>query len=50
MRGTQYGRRIAHGALLVGYMSRASTMIVGKIVSETSDFIRFRSVTTGSGF
>ena len=30
MRSTQYGRRIAHGALLVGYMSRASTMIVEK--------------------
>lgn len=27
MRGTQYGRRIAHGALLVGYMSTASTMV-----------------------
>lgn len=27
MRGTQYGRRIAHGALIVGFMSRASTMI-----------------------
>ncbi len=27
MRGTQYGHRIAHGALIVGYMSRASTMI-----------------------
>jgi acyl dehydratase len=34
MRGTQYGRRIAHGALLVGYMSRASTMIVEKIAGE----------------
>jgi acyl dehydratase len=34
MRQTQYGRRIAHGALLVGYMSRASTMIVEKIVGE----------------
>jgi acyl dehydratase len=34
MRGTQYGRRIAHGALLVGYMSRASTLIVEKIVAE----------------
>ena len=34
MRGTQYGRRIAHGALLVGYMSRASTMIVEKITGE----------------
>lgn len=30
MRGTQYGRRIAHGALIVGYMSRASTMIAEK--------------------
>src|SRR5262245_60488018 len=34
MRGTQYGRRIAHGALLVGYMSRASTMIVERITGE----------------
>jgi acyl dehydratase len=34
MRATQYGRRIAHGALLVGYMSRASTMIVEKIAGE----------------
>jgi 3-hydroxybutyryl-CoA dehydratase len=34
MRGTQYGRRIVHGALLVGYMSRASTMIVDKITDE----------------
>ena len=34
MRGTQYGRRIAHGALLLGYMSRASTMIVEKIAGE----------------
>jgi 3-hydroxybutyryl-CoA dehydratase len=34
MRQTQYGRRIAHGALLVGYMSRASTMIVEKIAGE----------------
>jgi acyl dehydratase len=34
MRGTQYGRRIAHGALLVGYMSRASTMIVEKCGGE----------------
>lgn len=34
MRQTQYGRRIAHGALLVGYMSRASTAIVEKIVGQ----------------
>lgn len=27
MRGTQYGRRIAHGALMVGYMSTTSTMV-----------------------
>jgi 3-hydroxybutyryl-CoA dehydratase len=27
MKGTRYGGRIAHGALLVGYMSRASTLI-----------------------
>jgi acyl dehydratase len=30
MSGTRYGGRIAHGALLVGYMSRASTMIGDK--------------------
>lgn len=31
MAGTQYGHRIAHGALLVGYMSRASTLITDKL-------------------
>jgi acyl dehydratase len=30
MANTVYGGRIAHGALLVGYMSRASTMIADK--------------------
>lgn len=30
MAKTPYGHRIAHGALLVGYMSRASTMIQDK--------------------
>ena len=30
MKGTPYGRRIAHGALLVGYMSTASTLILQK--------------------
>ena len=30
MAKTPYGHRIAHGALLVGYMSRASTMICDK--------------------
>src|SRR5262245_50967516 len=38
MRCTQYGRRIAHGALLVGYMSRASTMIAERIVCEGETF------------
>ncbi|NJM30456.1 MAG: dehydratase [Rhizobiales bacterium] len=28
MKTTSYGRRIAHGALMVGFMSRASSMIV----------------------
>jgi acyl dehydratase len=28
MRATPYGRRIAHGALLIGFMSTASTMMV----------------------
>ena len=36
MRATQYGRRIAHGALLVGYMSRASTMIADRCTTLTS--------------
>lgn len=30
MRKTPYGRRIAHGALLIGYMSTTSTRIVEK--------------------
>ena len=30
MAATAYGRRIAHGALLVGFMSRASTLICDK--------------------
>lgn len=45
MRGTRYGRRIAHGALLVGLMSQASTRIIdglpGTIVSYGYDRIRF---------
>lgn len=45
MRGTKYGRRIAHGALLVGLMSQASTKIItdlpGTIVSYGYDRIRF---------
>mgnify|MGYP001557782399 FL=1 len=45
MRNTKYGRRIAHGALIVGLMSQASTKIVtdlpGTIVSYGYDRIRF---------
>jgi acyl dehydratase len=45
MRTTAYGRRIAHGALLVGLMSQASTKIIqdlpGTIVSYGYDRIRF---------
>jgi 3-hydroxybutyryl-CoA dehydratase len=37
MRGTQYGRRIAHGALLVGYMSTASTMINALVAERLPD-------------
>jgi len=45
MRKTKYGRRIAHGALIVGLMSHASTKIItdlpGTIVSYGYDRIRF---------
>jgi acyl dehydratase len=47
MRGTRYGRRIAHGALVLAYMSRASTTMAGglsgpgTIVSYGYDRIRF---------
>ena len=45
MRGTKYGRRIAHGALMLAYMSRASTAMAvdvpGTIVSYGYDRIRF---------
>jgi 3-hydroxybutyryl-CoA dehydratase len=45
MKATRYGRRIAHGALLVGYMSQASTKMCaglpGTIVSYGYDRIRF---------
>lgn len=37
MRGTAYGHRIAHGALLVGYMSAAPTLIVAKGLSLGQD-------------
>jgi 3-hydroxybutyryl-CoA dehydratase len=45
MRGTRYGRRIAHGALAIGLMSNASTKILdglpGTIVSYGYDRVRF---------
>lgn len=37
MAGSSYGHRIAHGALLVGFMSTCSTMMIEKSGSETSD-------------
>jgi acyl dehydratase len=37
MASTSYGHRIAHGALLVGYMSRASTLIVDQLPELTRD-------------
>jgi acyl dehydratase len=45
MKATRYGRRIAHGALMVAYMSQASTKMCGglpgTIVSYGYDRIRF---------
>ena len=50
MRGTPYGRRIAHGALLIGFMSTTSTLMIeqaGGVGSEETpvslgyDRIRF---------
>ncbi len=37
MKQTAYGRRIAHGSLLIGYMSTASTMILQKYPAENKD-------------
>ena len=45
MKTTRYGRRIAHGALLVGYMSAASSKLTERcthpVVSYGYDRIRF---------
>jgi 3-hydroxybutyryl-CoA dehydratase len=45
MKQTRYGRRIAHGALMIAYMSQASTRICegipGTVVSYGYDRIRF---------
>ncbi len=37
MKKTAYGRRIAHGSLLIGFMSTASTMILEKYPAENQD-------------
>jgi 3-hydroxybutyryl-CoA dehydratase len=37
MKGSVYGRRIAHGVLLVGYMSTCSTMMIAKANGTASD-------------
>ena len=37
MRRTRYGRRIAHGALLIGFMSTASTMMVERHAGVDGD-------------
>ena len=34
MKNTVYGKRIAHGALLVGFMSNASSMIIEKYAAD----------------
>jgi acyl dehydratase len=45
MRKTRYGRRIAHGALALGFMSKTSTMVLeglaGTWVSYGYDKVRF---------
>jgi 3-hydroxybutyryl-CoA dehydratase len=43
MQGTPYGRRIAHGALLVGYMSGSST----DIVTNCPELSNFQPVSLG---
>jgi 3-hydroxybutyryl-CoA dehydratase len=37
MKRSVYGRRIAHGVLLVGYMSTCSTMMIAKAYGTASD-------------
>jgi len=37
MARSKYGRRIAHGALVVGYMSTCSTMMIEKCQGATTD-------------
>jgi 3-hydroxybutyryl-CoA dehydratase len=35
MQSSQYGQRVAHGALLVGFMSTASAQLAGRIIEST---------------
>lgn len=37
MKKSKYGRRIAHGALLVGYMSTGSTLMIDRSLSQGID-------------
>jgi 3-hydroxybutyryl-CoA dehydratase len=37
MKDSRYGKRIAHGALMVGYMSTASTMMIERCVRRGID-------------
>ena len=37
MKASTYGRRIAHGALLIGYMSTTSTMMIANTVPPDAD-------------
>ena len=37
MKRSAYGQRIAHGALMIGFMSTTSTMIIDKCVSQGID-------------
>jgi acyl dehydratase len=37
MKGTIYGRRIVHGALLIGFASTTSTMLIERSVARGTD-------------
>ncbi len=37
MKASKYGRRIAHGALLIGYMSTCSSLMIDKTASAVGD-------------
>ena len=37
MKKSRYGQRIAHGALLIGYMSTASTLMIAKSLEKGID-------------